>query len=959
MAAFVVVLEMLIDGAWLDITRVDDDTRMLSLDAGTRGVSVTRGRTDDVGRIPATTAEIDYLDNSNILDGENPLSPHYRKIGPATPVRLTVDGSVRCEIELAALRTTTTPRVGTTHLIQHRMEIAGQTMRLEGANKPVKSAATRRYSRESPWQWWAMETGTGLQVLEIPSSIPASRPDSTERRVDLEPLRASPASAGGDENARASGVVSGGTTAGPPGSAGGVDVSGGGQLQADFALPLPPTGLNDLIVEGAFQFAQPVDEFGAGSVVRLHLTTEVTIQLFAQPVDVFAAMVFEIGSSTETIAQQNSQVIIDDGDWHHVIMIFERTSASTFDYAVYIDGTVYFAGTTTNTALYDITQFTLSATGEVGAVTQWAIWKDDYLPTGNTAGYATISGYTGQTPGAVIQTLLEEAGINFQVDADDPSDELFSETIEIKSLAAGSLMDQVSNAAFGGQHLLFERRDGYDTYVKRPRTSLYNQVPRITLSYAQLLGGFTGEQNAYDQRIINDQTITNDSTSGRFVIPDDDPWHWTTQAPPTGAGVRDVSESAPIADEDLRPLAAWIAHVRSWREKRYLNITVELAKDATAYPDTGFTEAEIALIRSLDIGDVIAVDTSDAPATIPYDELRFMIQGYVETITLPLNTFTFNLSPADIWEVEVTDFGPTAVIANVIDDNDTSIKIAPGDGPAASEVEDFFHIAVNGDPMTVTSILTETPFHVATGALAAADNASVVPALPGGATTADVGQVLLILAAARGTGAAVPVEPAGWETVWSSGTAGEIKMFGKYYVTGDAAPTITMTGGAAGTTLAAVMASFSRLSLVLDKNLQVPSSVSGFIGSVNASAQNIAFSAFEPRRASSMTMIVGKKDDDWTGVAIPSGYTEVADLSSTLGNDIGLAWYSRVSAGTTIDVAAGSLVVSGGAAAASVGVAFALRPLQTATVTRAIAGLGTSHTAGETIHAWRPGVGAL
>lgn len=950
MATFAVVVEMLVDGAWLNITRVSADMRVLSADAGARGIPITRGRSDDQGRIPPTTANIDYLDNNNALDGENPASPYYRKIGPATPVRVTIEGSVRCEIELATMRTTTTTRTGASPIIQHEIELAGQTMRLEGARKPIRSAATRRFSRETPWQWWALESGPGLQVLEVPSSIAVQKPEEPHRRTDLKALRASPATAGGSENARASGVVSGGSTAGPPGSAGGVDVSDGGQLQAVFALPIPAVGLTQLIVEGAFQFSTPVDAAGSGSVVRLNLTSDVTIQLFAQPVDITAAMVFEINSTTEIISQTNSQVIIDDGDWHHVIMIFDRVSSTRFDYAVYIDGTPYFLGTTASSPLRDITQFTLSATGEVGAVTQWAIWKDGYLPGGETQGWTTISGFTGLTPDSVIESLLEEAGIaTSQVGFD-----LFSETIEIEALPAGALMDQVTAAAQAGQHLVYEKRDDYTEIVRRARTNLYNQVPKITLRYAQLLTGLTAESNAYDQRIANDVTVSNGTDEGQFVVPDDDPWHWTTQAPPLGAGVRDVSESAPVAAEDLRPIAAWLAHLRSWRERRYLAITLELGKDSTAFPLTGFTSAERTAIRALELGDVIAIDTSSAPATIPYDEVRLMLQGYSETVALPLHTITLNVTPADAWEVEVTDSGPTSAIANKIDSDDTSVKLAPGDGPAWSEAEDFFHISVNGDPMTVESISTNTPAYVATGAASYADNAAVSPALPAGITP-DVGQLLLCWAGRRGTTATIAT-PSGWTGITAQGAG---YLFAKYYVTGDVAPTCTPSGGAAGTTIGAQVAAFTGLSMMLDKNLTNALSNSGVSGQENGSAQNVAYTALTGRRASDALFIFGKKDDDWTGVAPPASMTEVGDSSSLLGNDMGMAWYFLASAGVKQSTATGSLVVTGGAAAVSAAMSVILRPLQTATVTRAIAAAGAAHSPGETIHAWRPGVNAL
>lgn len=951
--ALTVTLHLLVSGAWLDITRLDANTRVLTDDSGASSITITRGRGDDQGKIGPTTVGLRYLDRLNVLDGENPNSPYYHLIGPATPVRVTVDGNVRAEIELASLRTVNIPTSETTAVIEHEFDAAGQRMRLEGARKPLQSAATRRYRRENPWQWWAMEKGPGVQVLTIPSSLPFRDPTATVWRTDLQPLRATPAEAGGVENARTSGVVSGDTTTGPPGAAGAVNVSGGGQLQANFPLTGPSLGLTTLIVEGAFQFSSPVADLAAGQIVRLNLTSETTVGLFAQPASVAGPLVLEINSSSEIISESNDQTVPDDGSWHHVVMEFTRVTGITFDYSVFLDGTQYFAGTTTATALLDLTQFTLSPTGELGAVSQWAIWLDDYEPTTLLDGWTAISGFRGLTPDAVIERLLEEQGIET---SSSESFALFNETISITALPAGPLMDQVDAAADCGQHVVIEKRDEYDQMDRFLRDSRYNRLPTATITYQQLVGDLVPVGDSYDGRIVNDYTAANgEGDEERYVIPDGDPLHWTTQAPPTGAGVRDQGGSFPVTASNLRQLAAWITHERSWRERRFVSLSVELSKVDSAYPDTGFSASEIAALRALDVGHVLAVDTTVAPAYVPYNELRLSVQGYVEVASKFLNTITFNLTPADIWEVDVTEFGPTAVIANVIDDNDTTVRAAPGDGPAVSDTENDFHISINGDPMTVTAQSTSTPAVAGTpGAAAYADNAAVVPALPTG-ITAGAGQLLLLWAARRGTTATFAT-PAGWSQITAQGAG---YLFGKYHVTGDAAPTVTPSGGAAGTTIGAQIAAFSGLSMTLDKNGQVLLSANGVAGQENASAANIAFPTLTGRRASSAMFIFGKRDDDWTGVTPPAGYTEVGDSSSVSGNDMGMAWYFKADAGVEPSVAADSLVVAGGAAAVSAAMTLALRPLQVFTVTRNIAGVAIAHTPGQEIHIWRPGAVAL
>ncbi len=949
-------LHMLVSGAWLDITRLDANTRLLVDGQGASCVSIVRGRADEQGTIPPTSVTgIRYLDRLNVLDGENPNSPYYHLIGQGTPVRFVVDGNTRAEIELASVRTVNVPTADSTPIIQQTIDAAGLRMRLEGSRKPVVSAATRYYSRATPWQWWAMETGGGVQVLSIPSSIPARRPDAVGARTDLQALRASPATAGGSENARLSGAVAGDTTTGPPGAAGAVNLSGGGQLSATFPIVGPSLGLTTLIVEGWFQFASPVETTGSGQVVRVKLTAETTIGFFVQPASVIGPSVFEIVSGSEIISLNNGELVPDDGGWHHLIMKFDRVTGVTFDYTVSIDGQAYFIGTTTATALLDITEFTLSPTGELGAVSQWAIWKDNYEPAGLLDGYNAASGFAGFTPDGVIDHILTEAGIET---ATSDSFAVLTETIEITAMRSAPLMGQVDQAAAAGQIIVIDKRDEYDQLNRIDRLSLYNQTPTATIRHEQLVGQLVAVNDSYDGRIVNDWTMSNDDgDSEHYAIPDDDPYHWTTQQPSTGVGVRDRSESFPVTASNLRQLAGWYAHVSSWRERRFVDVSVNLSKVDSVYPDSGFTAAQITALRALDVGKVIAIDTSDAPAYVPYSEVRGLVQGYTETASKFLNTITFNTTPADIWEVDVTEFGPTAVLANVMDADDTTALVAPGDGPTPSVIEDF-HISINGDPMTVTFATTATPAQVGTaGAAAYADNASVAPALPAGITP-DVGQLLLIFAAAFGTGTADPVCPAGWTEI-AVPTSGEIKLFGKYYVTGDVAPTVTLTGGAAGTTLGAQMAAFSGLSMTLDKNTQTAAFQYGAVGQQNGSAANIAYPALTGRRYSSAMFIIAKRNDDWTGVTPPGSMTEIGDSSSTLGSDMGMAWYFQATAGVAPTLAAGSLTVAGGAANTSQAAAIALRALNTCTVTRDIAGVATSHTAGQEVHVWRPGAVAL
>ena len=208
--------------------------------------------------------------------------------------------------------------------------------------------------------------------------------------------------------------------------------------------------------------------------------------------------------------------------------------------------------------------------------------------------------------------------------------------------------------------------------------------------------------------------------------------------------------------------------------------------------------------------------------------------------------------------------------------------------------------------------------YVGVGAAAHGDNASVVPALPGGIVAGDV---LILVTAIRNTAAfaGAITNPGGWTIL---GNAQNVIVAGLVWNGTDGAPTCGFAGGSAGDTTSAQLAAYRGVSLV----------ASASATKTNGSAQNIAYPTLTPARDGSVVFAVGWKQDDWTSVATLAGMTEVAEPSSTTGGDQGLVW-DYVIQTTAAAVSAGSFVVTGGAAAVSKGLTVALNALPVVTVT--------------------------
>lgn len=237
---------------------------------------------------------------------------------------------------------------------------------------------------------------------------------------------------------------------------------------------------------------------------------------------------------------------------------------------------------------------------------------------------------------------------------------------------------------------------------------------------------------------------------------------------------------------------------------------------------------------------------------------------------------------------------------------------------------------------TVNYYRTTTPkdvSFVSKGTVAHANNASVNPGLPAGGAVNDV---LVILAAIRGS-AAFPIPPAGYSTI---ANAGNLRLFAKSHVGGgEVAPTVAFGNGAAGDDTSAQLACF--------RNLAGPFlSDAPSLRLLNASAQNIAYNgtaSVTPTHA--LILYAGWKADDWistTTVAGDGGVgVKIDDPSTTTGNDQGIVWDYCIQT-TRVDVAGGSIAVTGGGAATSSSAVLVMAPadlVQTANITPSIGGV--------------------
>lgn len=205
------------------------------------------------------------------------------------------------------------------------------------------------------------------------------------------------------------------------------------------------------------------------------------------------------------------------------------------------------------------------------------------------------------------------------------------------------------------------------------------------------------------------------------------------------------------------------------------------------------------------------------------------------------------------------------------------------------------------------------------GTATTGNNASVTPGTPSGLAAGDL---VVIVAAIRNSGAGVPNAPSGWSTIV---VLENVALFGKFWETGDVIPAITFTGGVANADTYA--RALKVRGAALDSLVETGAGIQ-----TNASAQNITYPLYDVPGPDNLLLMALWKQDDATSIATPSGWTSQGLTNMTTGDDMLVQLYTQLQT-TEADITTGSAVVTGGTAQISKGIIWAIRPAPTVSVT--------------------------
>ena len=677
-----VQIEMLVNGAWVDITAYE----MVRDDSG--NIPITSGITGGEGsQTERAQAKLTLKNQDARFTRRNPSGPYYGAIGRNTQFRVSVpDGnggkSYRIWGEGASYEdgwdsTGTDVWVDAT--------VAGIMQRLAQDPAPERSVLYTALTTPLPdsvMAYWPMEDASGATSLA--SALPSGSPMTWTGTPTLASYDTFPAS---DPLPLTSATVFSGGVA---------KYSAPSATQVRFLCAIPAAGLT----QGTVVCAIDQEDLGGTAFWELYYGN------FGQTGHSFTLREnmgdgSELGlelESTYDVRGKRLYVSIEfqqsGGTINRAVRLYDldtRTSYDTTDTGV--------AATLTRVTKLQFGPASRSAVGPFGSTGLSSV-AVGHATVENTITSNTILGAhlnpIGEAAGRRIQRLCGEAGIPFEWIGD------LDDTVPMGGQSKANTLSLAQEACLADGGLLYETKDvlglGY-----RTRTSLYNQGAALVLSYT----GFNFNEVPIpvedDRQVQNNLTVTSGGVSATYKE--------TAGALGTNA-IGSYGETngltLNLATNDTPTLldaAAWRVHLGTVDEDRYPTVTVNLAHPS-------ITPELRRAILALRIGD--RAQFTGMPAWVAPDQPDQLILGTSETISRFEHRITFACAPASPYSyIAVFDDGTGhldtdgSMLLSAVTSSDTKLVVVPsalgGTLWSTDDADCPWVIRVGGETMTVTA----------------------------------------------------------------------------------------------------------------------------------------------------------------------------------------------------------------------------------------------------------------
>ncbi|MBB4987500.1 hypothetical protein [Streptomyces nymphaeiformis] len=387
-------------------------------------------------------------------------------------------------------------------------------------------------------------------------------------------------------------------------------------------------------------------------------------------------------------------------DVPHVVRLTTASSGGSVGWSLYLDGVLAVAGADTPAAV-PLQNVDVLA-GLSGSFKSMALGYITYWGSSAPSAadfYRALTGFQGETAGARFLRLCTEQGVPAALMG------TASATTPLGVQKREKFLDALASLARADGGYVLEQRDDR-ALAFRPRQTLYNQPPAITLDFST--GVISEPFRPLDDEKLSENDVAVTREGGTFASAVQLTGPLSVQDPPAGIGRYDVAHTLSLAaDAQALQQAAWRLHVGTVDGLRYPQITLDLG-NPRVWP----------LIRAVylaDVGDKIRL--TGLPDDYGPDDVDLIIRGYKETVTEKTWRITFTCTPGapyDVLQLGAPAYSRLATagsqLASAITATATSLSVtttgttlwttAAGDRP--------FDIVVGGERMTVTNLTGAT-----------------------------------------------------------------------------------------------------------------------------------------------------------------------------------------------------------------------------------------------------------
>jgi hypothetical protein len=907
----------------------------LGLIRATAPITITRGSYDGALQAPPSTCMFTVDNRDGRWVPTNPSGAWYGQIGRGTPVRVVVDEGTE-SVRWTGFLTSLPPRWNAKEDDRYvQVTASGILQRLERGKTPLRSALVRAIARKAdpPVAYWPGEDGTDATSLaEYFGGAPMQL---TGQVVTL-----------ASDGPQGSGAVPEFTTvAGCVGIIPARPITGEWEVVMLFNFPAVPSAETTLLqwtTNGTYPSWRVTLTPGSPDTLALQAFDTSGTQQINDSLTFGTSGAGEEPYGTWLLLFANAEQNGADVDYD--LQIYDATSGAGI------------SGTETAISAGQVTRIGLHANSKLNGLHagHFAVWDTAFgvFPVDPAA----ISGFDGDTARNRAVRLGNEESVGVETDS------IISESMGPQGQATLLDLLRECEAVTGGR--LYENLD--PTVFNAPLRlkvgdDLSNQDAALTLNHdsGHLAPPF--EPTDDDQQLINDVTATRSGASGagssaRVVATAGE---HPASLIPSAVGTYATSLSVNVElDELLIHQAGWRVNIGTVEGLRFPVVTLNLARASSLIDDW----------ITCDIGSRITI--TNPPEGIAPDDIDLLIEGWTEILHPRAWQAQINCSPYKPWRVfqlAETSGDTDPYLGRLAGDPDCALRIAVSSSETSWVFDPNFYrwtnasddfpldIRIGGEVVTLSTIGNGSATFVAAGAASHADNAAVSPAIYAGASAR---QLILVLAAIRSSGTGTLATPTDYTRLPVFKSTDNVQLFAKVHDGSESAPTVTPSGGSAGDTVSAFTFGFTNISNTVDLEDLIQENVA----MLNASAQNIAYGGvLAPSWLfPCLNLVVGWKQDDYTSVAVPTGFTEILEASSTTGSDQSLYAAYRIDTSPTV-VNEGSLAVTGGASAISRSAVMCIPAgVQTMTVSaRSVNGVIKSHAVGAKIEVDDPSVLAL